>query len=87
MQLIYNSPHYCILEFSDFEAARPDRAPNGGFEIMDKARKREIFLSGRDAAQFRASVQALAEKQPSPDEIDDFLGGYTGLMTTPVIVH
>ncbi|MCE2970431.1 MAG: DUF3567 domain-containing protein [Burkholderiales bacterium] len=87
MQLIYNSPHYCVLEFSDFEAPAAGRAPVGGFEIMDKTLRREIFLAGADAAQFRASVQALAEKQPSPDDIDEFLGGYTGLMTTPVIAH
>ena len=87
MQLIYNSPHYCVLEFSDFEAPRSDRASVGGFEIMDKTLKREIFLSGADAAQFRASVRALAEKQPSPDDIDEFLGGYTGLMTTPLVAH
>lgn len=87
MQLVYNSPHYCVLEFSDFETHAVGRAPAGGFEIMDKALRREIFLAGADAARFRDSVRALAEQQPSPDDIDEFLGGYTGLMTMPVVAH
>jgi hypothetical protein len=87
MQLIYNSPQYCVLEFSGFEAPQADRPAVGGFEIMDKTFKREIFLAGADAVHFRTSVQALVAREPSPEEIDDFLGGYTGLMTTPVALH
>jgi hypothetical protein len=87
MQMIYNSPQYCVLEFSGFDVPQADRPAVGGFEIMDKTSKREIFLAGADASHFRASVQALAAREPSPEEIDEFLGGYAGLMTTPVTLH
>lgn len=85
MNMIYNSHHYCVVEFSDFDIE--GRHPAGGYEIVDKNLRREIFLGGRDAAQFRANVQALIENEPSLDEVDDFLAGYVGLMSQPVVLH
>jgi hypothetical protein len=85
MQTIYNSPLFCVVEFSDFGAA--GQHPAGGFEIMDKTLRREIFLGGRDAEQFRMSVQRLIAAEPSVEDLDDFLSAYTGAMTTPVALH
>ena len=85
MQTIYNSPLYCVVEFSGFGAE--GQYPAGGFEIMDKTLRREIFLGGKDAARFRESVQALIASEPSADDLDNFLAAYTGVMTTPVALH
>jgi len=83
--IIYNSPQYCVFEFegSDREG---DRAI-GGYEIMDKQLRREIFLGGKDAENFRRSVQELIEQGPTSDEVDAFLQGFSGLMTQPVVLH
>ncbi len=86
MEMIYNSLHYCVVEFSDFDAGGP-RPPAGGFEIMDKTLRREIFLRGKDAEQFRHSVKVLIASEPTEEDVDAFLTGYTGLMTTPVALH
>lgn len=83
MQLIYDSPYYCVLEFPQHSAS----AASGGVEIVDKGLRREIFLRGADADAFRASVQALVATEPSSDEVDDFLGGYGDLMHQPVTLH
>ena len=85
MQTIYNSPLFCVVEFNGFGAE--GQHPAGGFEILDKALRREIFLGGRDAAQFRASVQRLMASRPSAKDLDEFLAAYTGVMTTPVALH
>ncbi len=85
MNMIYNSPHYCVVEFSDFGV--DGQHPAGGYEIVDKNLRREIFLGGKDAEQFRVTVQALIDREPSLDEVDEFLTGYTGLMTHPVLLH
>ncbi len=85
MNMIYNSPHFCVVEFSDFGST--GHHPAGGFEIMDKTLRREIFLRGRDAETFRASVQALIESEPTSDDIDEFLTQYSGMMTTPLTLH
>ncbi len=85
MQMIYNSPHFCVVEFADAESPHGVRV--GGFEIMDKSLRREIFLRGRDAEQFREDVAALIAREPTLDEIDEFLNGYAGLMHTPLVLH
>lgn len=85
MQTIYNSPLFCVVEFTGFGAE--GQHPAGGFEIMDKTLRREIFLGGKDAAQFRLSVQALIAAEPRAEDLDDFLAAYTGVMNTPVALH
>ena len=55
--IIYNSPQYCVFEF-DGSSREGDRAI-GGYEIMDKQLRREIFLGGQDAENFRKSVGEL----------------------------
>jgi hypothetical protein len=86
MEMIYNSQHFCVLEFSDFEQGEA-RAASGGFEIMDKTLRREIFLRGPDAERFRANVQQLIASEPTIEQVDEFLNGYVGLMTTPLTLH
>jgi Protein of unknown function (DUF3567) len=85
MEMIYNSPQYCVVEFADLGLA--GETPSGGFEIMDKTLRREIFLRGPEAEQFKSSVQALIAREPSVDEVDDFLSGYSGLMSMPLTLH
>ena len=85
MEMIYNSPLFCVVEFKAAPAA--DGRAIGGFEIMDKTLRREIFLRGTDAEHFKASVQALIAREPSADEIDEFLAGYRGVMSTPLALH
>lgn len=81
MHMIYNSPHYCVVEFRDTEGQF------GGFEIMDKASRREIFIGGSLAQQFRTEVQLLIAKEPSIEEVDDFLSQFDGLMQQPLTLH
>src|SRR5690606_40065413 len=69
MNMIYNSPNFCIVEFKSDEP----EAFAGGYEIMDKACKREIFLGGAMAEKFRHDVTMLIAGEPSIEEVDDFL--------------
>lgn len=85
MNLIYNSEQYSVVEFgadSDQDALR-----YGGYEIMDKPAKREIFIAGAMAELFRQNVRELIATEPSEEEIDDFLGGYDIMMSQPMTFH
>ncbi len=85
MNLIYNSEQYSVVEFladDDREALR-----FGGYEIMDKSVKRELFIGGTLAEAFRKNVEDLIATEPSVEEIDDFLGNYDALMSQPVVLH
>ncbi len=83
MNMIYNSPNYCVVEF---KAAGGERAA-GGYEIMDKTAKREIFLDGVLAEKFRSDVALLIAREPSIEEVDDFLSNFEGLMQQPLVLH
>ena len=86
MNMIYNSPNYCVVEFKS-DAPRDETRFAGGFEIMDKLGRREIFLEGDLAERFRENVQELIENEPSIEEVDDFLRQFEGLMQQPLVLH
>lgn len=81
MNMIYNSPNYCVVEFRD------EAQGFGGFEIMDKALRREIFIDGKLASRFRDDVQQLIANEPSIEEVDDYLSQFNGLMQQPLSLH
>lgn len=83
--MIYNSDHYCVVEFTEVGPMGTD--DNGAYEIMDKTLRREIFLHGSDAETFRSSVQNLIEQEPTVDEFEDFLASYSDRMHTPLTLH
>jgi hypothetical protein len=83
MQMIYNSPNYCVVEFRSAEG----EAFAGGYEIMDKSGRREIFLGGDLANKFRVDVSQLIATEPSIEEVDDFLSNFEGLMQQPLVLH
>lgn len=81
MQLIYNSPNYCVFILAS------DSGQVAGYEILDKAARREAFLGGELARQFRSRVEALANHSPSMEAIDALIDEYGGLIQQPVLLH
>lgn len=82
MNMIYNSPNYCVVEFGPSGARE-----TGGFEIMDKQAKREIYLAGSLADGFRQGVARLIASEPTSEEIDEYLSQFDALMQQPMILH
>ena len=67
MQTLYNSDSYVVVSF-DLGAGTQDGAadghrpaPRGGFEVIDKLARKEIFIQGPLAKQFQQGVQALVK--------------------------
>jgi hypothetical protein len=88
MQMLYNSDSFVVVRF-DVPAETPEgQAPGrGGYEIVDKLARREIFIEGAVADSFRDGVQALAEGNPSEEDYDEFIGRYCALAQHPVTLH
>ena len=86
MNMIYNSANYCVVEFASF-AAHDGNEQSGGFEIMDKNAKREIYLNGSLAETFRKDVASLIDSEPSTDEIDEYLSRFDSMMQQPLVLH
>ncbi|MBV8502978.1 MAG: DUF3567 domain-containing protein [Paucibacter sp.] len=97
MQMLYNSPSYVVVQFdvqvdstvnAELLDANPDwRLSRGGFEIVDKFARKEIFIEGALAEAFQDGVTALIETEPSEEEIDDFIQTYANLGNQPVVMH
>lgn len=97
MQMLYNSDSFAVMQFdvpAPADRGGPgvpmpdgDRLTRGGYEIVDKFARKEIFIEGAMAQSFKEGVEALIETDPSEDEMDDYLGRYASLMQQPVILH
>ena len=84
MQMLYNSDSFVVVAF---EIPASDTPARGGYEIVDKFARKEIFLEGTLAQQFQQGVQALAQTQPTQEAMDEFIGRYTAMAQQPVVLH
>ncbi|HSN33315.1 MAG TPA: DUF3567 domain-containing protein [Ideonella sp.] len=90
MQMLYNSENYAIVQIEvpgvavEGQVEAPSR---GGYEIVDKFARKEIFIDGAMAASFRQGVDALIETSPTEEEFDAYIGRFAALMQQPVILH
>jgi len=90
MHMLYNSDSYAVVQIdvpSSAGSSAGDSSVRGGYEIVDKFARKEIFLAGVLADTFRDGVQALIDSGPSEEALDDYIGRFTSLMQQPVILH
>ena len=93
MQMLYNSDNYAVvqIELSQDDAPQlPQDATaltRGGYEIVDKFARKEMFIEGALAESFKEGVEALIENSPSVEEFDAYLERYAGMATQPVVMH
>ena len=95
MQMLYNSDSFAVVQFEVAPVSAgqavgddaPSRLTRGGYEIVDKFLRKEIFLEGAMAQSFKEGVDALIETRPSEEEIDDYIERFSSLMQQPVILH
>jgi hypothetical protein len=95
MQMLYNSDSFAVVRF-DLPGAEAGHGGSGGatasvgrggYEIVDKMARREIFIEGALAESFKQGVQALAETDPTEEAFDEFIGRYCALAQQPVTLH
>ena len=98
MHTLYNSDSFVVVSFdlppADTATANgASPAPRGGFEVIDKLARKEIFIDGPLARHFQQGVQALVAERGDSDAdtlqalIDEFIAGYTALAQQPVLLH
>ena len=99
MQMLYNSDSFVVVQFdmaapaggdgrlASGEGAGADALTHGGYEIVDKFARKEIFIQGALAESFKEGVEALIQTEPSEEEMDDYIERFTSLMQQPVVLH
>jgi hypothetical protein len=86
MHLLYNSDSFAVVHF-DIASQLTPAAPAGGYEIVDKLAKREIYLQGALADSFQRGVQALVDAESDGEVLDDFISGWTVMAQQPLALH
>ncbi len=103
MQMVYNSDNYVVVQFdgeaqspqlppSAWAAVAPEPAPprTGGFEIVDKLGRADIYLHGALAERFQHGAQALMQQfqgEPDVDVLDEYIAGFAALGRQPLAMH
>ena len=93
--MVYNSDTFVVVELDVPVAAAEDdpladgdaTLSRGGYEIVDKFARKEIYLEGALAQHFREGVEELARGEPTEDQVEEFIARYTGLAQQPLILH
>ncbi len=91
MQLVYSSDSYVVVQFEVPRLEGEATGTRGGYEIVDRFARKEIFLQGVLAERFAAGVRALVagadDDGPSIEVLDDYIAGFTVLAQQPVRLH
>lgn len=90
MHMLYNSDSFAVVQFdvpAEAGGARHEPLTRGGYEIVDKFARKEIFIEGALAESFKNGVQALIETDPSEEEMDAYIARYASLMQQPLVLH
>jgi len=93
--MVYNSDTFVVVELDvpveavpgDTLLAGDAALSRGGYEIVDKFTRKEIYLEGALAQHFREGVAELASRDPTPEQVEDFILQYTGLPQQPLVLH
>ncbi len=89
MHMLYHSDSFVVVRF-EVPAPGGEGTPaltRGGFEIVDRHARREIFLEGRLAEDFQQGVQALVANHPTEEALDEYIGRWTAVAPHPVALH
>ena len=90
MNMLYNSESFVVVQFEvPADAGLPGDGDlkRGGYEIVDKFARKEIFIEGALAESFKLGVQALIETSPSVEDFDAYIGRFSALMQQPLVLH
>jgi hypothetical protein len=75
MNVLYDSNAWSVVDY-----------PGCGIELVDKTGSRLAFLEGRIASKLRATLTNV-DDGPGDEALDEFLGYFDALLTTPVALH
>jgi Protein of unknown function (DUF3567) len=89
--LLYNSESFAVVQFevpTQKALVNGDASlTRGGYEIVDKFARKEIFIEGAMAESFKQGVDALILTEPSEEEMDEYIDRFSSLMQQPVVLH
>ena len=77
MNIVYNSQHYAILAYPLQQ----------GFELVDKAASRSLFVQGSVARELRRAIDDIPDSERDEESIDALLDEYCAGAARPIMLH
>ena len=77
INVVYNSDHYAIVAYPVQQ----------GFELLDKAGRRSLFVQGAVARELRRVIDEIPDGERSEDSIDALLYEYCAGAARPIVLH
>jgi hypothetical protein len=77
MNIVYNSQHYAILAYPLQQ----------GFELVDKAASRSLFVQGSVARDLRKAIDEIPDNERDEESIDALLDEYCAGAARPIMLH
>ncbi|HNC52287.1 MAG TPA: DUF3567 family protein [Accumulibacter sp.] len=77
MNIVYNSRLYAILAYPVQQ----------GFELVDKAASRSLFVQGSIARDLRRAIDEIPDAERSEETIDALLDEYCAGAARPIVLH
>ena len=77
MNIVYNSQHYAILAYPVQQ----------GFELVDKAASRSLFVQGSVARDLRKAIDEIPDDERDEESIDALLDEYCAGAARPIMLH
>ncbi len=91
MHMLYNSDSFAVVQFEvptkQVLLSGDSALMRGGYEIVDKFARKEIFIEGAMAESFKQGVDALILTEPSEEEMDEYIDRFSSLMQQPLVLH
>jgi hypothetical protein len=90
MHMLYNSDSFVVVQFQLPEDEAAGAARRGGYEIVDKFARKEIYLQGAVAESFQRGVEAVVQDSTQDnreERLDDYIAGFVTLAQQPVVLH
>lgn len=77
MNMFYNSDEYSVVAYP----------AQYGFELVDKAGNRSLFIQGVRAEQFHRAIREVVGSGTDTETVDDFLSEYCAGAAKPIVFH
>jgi hypothetical protein len=77
MNVVYNSQYYAILAYPVQQ----------GFELVDKAASRSLFVHGSVARDLRKAIDEIPDSERDEESIDALLDEYCAGAARPIMLH
>jgi len=77
MNIVYNSQYYAIVAYPVEQ----------GFELVDKAASRTLFVQGSVAKDLRRAIDDIPHGERDEESIDALLDEYCAGVARPIVLH